>query len=563
MIVLGIHDGHDAGACLMIDGKVVAISSEERRLNKKNFTGVPALSIEAVLMMSGVNASDVKLIAISGLIRTASLSIENDQSRSLMHLLNQMGARSQLGVKIGRAILSRTRRSSALDTYLSEMGFAATPKKIFDHHDCHSACAFYNRPWNEDTTVLTLDGAGDGICATVSLGRGQLLKRLSQTPKYHSIASFMYSGITSYLGMKPYEHEYKIMGLAPYGHPERCLSVFQDLFKIKGLEFSNNSGVSLPEIEALYAKKLKKRRFDDVAAACQAHFEALVTQWVKNAIAKTGCRKIAVAGGAFLNVKANKLIRELNEVESLYVFPAADDGSMPVGAAILGYLDLVRTTGSLMNLQKITTMHLGLAFSEASIKTAIESSGFVSRRMTNEAHEVSELLAQGLIVGRFQGQEELGPRALGNRSILADPRDLRVVRRLNFAIKQRDFWMPFAGSVIEEDASKYIKSVSPGAEFMIEAFDTTKEGATQLPAAVHPFDQTIRPQIVRPHNAEYHALLAGFKARTGVGGLLNTSFNLHGSPIAGSPATAIQTLAQSGLDAVSIGAFLVFQANKS
>lgn len=563
MIVLGIHDGHDAGACLLVNGKIVAFSAEERRLNRKNFTGVPKLSIETVLQMAGVKANQINLIAISGIIRTASLSIEKDQGRSIMHLLNQVGARSQLGVKIGRAVLSRMRKSSALEAYLDSSGLGLIPRKIFDHHECHAACAFFNRPWEGDATVLTLDGAGDGICATVSLGKDTAMKKIAQTPKYHSIASFMYSGITSYLGMKPYEHEYKIMGLAPYGHPERCLKVFQDMFEVRGMDFRNNSGVSLPQIEKVYSEALRKKRFDDIAAACQAHFETLVTAWVKNAIEKTNCRRIVAAGGAFLNVKANKLIREMPEVERLYVFPAADDGSMPYGAALLGHLHLSDAhEKNPIAPQKLNSMHLGLEFTESEVSEAIHASGMSFRKVDHEANEVAELLASGKIVGRFFGREEVGPRALGNRSILADPRDLAVVRKLNFAIKQRDFWMPFAGSVLLEDAEKYIRNANSDAEFMIEAFDTTEEGAKYLQAAIHPFDRTIRPQIVHPSNGPYHAILSAFKAKTGVGALLNTSLNLHGSPIVGSPAIALQTLAQSDLDAISFGSHLVFREPK-
>jgi carbamoyltransferase len=202
-------------------------------------------------------------------------------------------------------------------------------------------------------------------------------------------------------------------------------------------------------------------------------------------------------------------------------------------------------------------MYLGLEFTDAELAASAQASGLSYRRMADPAQELAAMLAEGKIVARFAGREEVGPRALGNRSILADPRDLRVIRKLNFAIKQRDFWMPFAASVLEEDASRYIRNPTPWAYYMIEAFDTTPEGAASLVAGIHPYDQTIRPQLVNGFSPGYRDIVRAFKERTGVGGILNTSFNLHGYPIVGTPEVAIETLKKSELDAVALGPFLV------
>jgi len=292
-------------------------------------------------------------------------------------------------------------------------------------------------------------------------------------------------------------------------------------------------------------------------AACQQAFEELMVQWVKNAIAATGVRKVTAAGGAFLNVKANKLIRELPEVESLYVYPASDDSGTPIGAAILGTLHLCRRKGVEPQLDLPRDMYLGLSFAEEELETAARASGLPYRRMNDSANEVAQLLTEGKIVARFDGAEEVGPRSLGNRSILADPRDLRVIRKLNFAIKQRDFWMPFAASVLDEEKHRYIRNPSDWAFYMIEAFDTTPEGAESLVAGTHPFDRTIRPQLVNDLNPAFRDLIRAFRARTGVGGVLNTSFNLHGYPIVGTPEIALDTLKKSELDVVALGPFLV------
>lgn len=556
MIVLGINDGHDSGVCLLRDGHVVLCSSEERRINSKNYAGIPEQSIKAVFQRTGIDPKDVDLVTLSGKICTTFPTRGHKPIYSVLHLLTSL-ARTEWATNLGRWLLPKLRKRRDLIRCLADHGLADKPIVPFDHHLCHAATAYYHRPWSDPATVLTLDGAGDGICASVNVGRGHDIEVIAQTPKYHSPADGLYSAITALLGLKPYEHEYKVMGMAPYGQPQFCIEQMRQAFSVNGLKFRNHTGRFGPRIRRYFHKKLVFQRFDNICAACQQAFEEMMVEWVRNAIAATGLRKVAAAGGAFLNVKANKLIREMPEVEALYVYPASDDGGTPVGAAILGYLHLCRQQSVEPQLDLPRHMYLGLEFSDAETETAARASGLPYRRMADPAAVIADLLTAGKIVARFDGREEVGPRALGNRSILADPRDLRVIRKLNFAIKQRDFWMPFACSVLEEDAPRYVRSLSPWPFYMIEAFDTTPEGAERLVAGTHPFDQTIRPQVVNGLNPGYHDVIAAFRDRTGVGGLLNTSFNLHGYPIVGTPEVALETLKNSELDALALGAFLV------
>lgn len=556
MIILGINDGHDAGACLLADGRILMVSCEERRRNAKNYAGVPEQSIRAVFERTGVDPKDVDLVTLSSKIRTTFPTRGHKPIYPVLHALSWL-ARSDWATNAGRWLLPKLRKRTALLHCLADCGMAGKRLLPFDHHLCHAATAHFHRPWSDPSTVLTLDGAGDGICASVNLARGEQIDVIARTPKYHSPADGMYSAVTALLGLKPYEHEYKVMGMAPYGQAQYCGNVIKEAFSVDGLKFRNHTGRFGPSIRNYFHKRLAFQRFDNVTAACQEAFEELMVQWVRNAVAHTGVRKVTAAGGAFLNVKANKLIRELPEVESLYVYPASDDGGTPVGAAILGYLELCQAQGREPQLDLPKTMYLGLEFSDEELERAARSSGLPYHRMADPADEVGGLLADGKIIARFNGREELGPRALGNRSIMADARDLRFIRKLNFAIKQRDFWMPFAASVLEEDKFKYIKDPTDTAFYMIEAFDTTPEGAETLVAGTHPFDKTIRPQVVNELNPSYRDLIRAFKRRTGVGGILNTSFNLHGYPIVGTPEIALDTLKKSELDAVALGPFLV------
>ena len=298
---------------------------------------------------------------------------------------------------------------------------------------------------------------------------------------------------------------------------------------------------------------LAGQRFDNISAACQQHFEELVVQWVRNAIRETGLHKIACAGGMFLNVKANKLIRELDEVDEVFFYPAADDGGTPVGAALEAYSRYCESQGIEATRHPLHSFYTGYEWSDDEIGEAIERTEVEDRSEKIEDIEdrIVEHLCKGEIVARFDGPDEWGPRALGNRTIIADARDLEVIRKINFAIKMRDFWMPFAAAVLEEDAGRYLKDARP-ARYMIEAFDTTEE-AGDIVAGLHPFDRTCRPQTVADYNPGWHRILTGFRKETGVSGLLNTSFNLHGYPICGTPEVAINTLLSSGLDALAIG----------
>jgi len=364
--------------------------------------------------------------------------------------------------------------------------------------------------------------------------------------------------------MKRWEHEYKVMGLAPYGRAEYCLDRVEKIIRNhprRRLEFQNLVGACGTRVQGKLRKLLAGQRFDNIAAATQKHFERIVCRWVENAVEESGVARVAAAGGLFLNVKCNQKIRGLDRVEDFFVYPACDDGGTPVGAALVAYHRFCQAEGVKPVKHKLGPIYYGMSYGEEDIRRTLEQKGLLGEAeyVGNEEMpgRIAELVSEGKVVARFDGRLEWGPRALGNRSILADPRDLRVVRRINDAIKHRDFWMPFAPSILEERCEEYL--VEPRfAPYMIESFDTTEKGVDDLIAALHPKDLTVRPQIVRESwNPGYYKVLKEFENITGVGGVLNTSFNLHGYPIVGTPELAVWTWLNSELDGLAIGPYLL------
>ena len=557
MLVLGINDGHNSGAALIEDGRVAAAISEERLKNIKNYSGVPGLTIKKVFDISGLLPQDVDVIAIVSLNRTYAPLKETPLRVRIFEKTSPFVHRHTFS-KLYVRILHKFRSMKELSKILEELDLIEKETVFIEHHQCHAACAYYQRPFDDDAIVLTLDGAGDGLSSTVSVGEGFNIRRIASSTYYDSPGNAMYSEVTAYLGLKRWEHEYKVMGMAPYGRPELCIDKIRELVRVnpkRPLEFQNTSGACNTQVQKKLRKLLAGERFDNIAAAAQKHFEDIVIEWTKNANRETGIHNIVCSGGSFLNVKANKLIRELEEVGKAFFYPVADDGGTAVGAALQAYYDCCERDGIKPERHELEDLYYGAEYSDDAIKKIIDEKGMKAEYIDDIDAEIAGLISKGKIIARFRSRDEWGPRALGNRSILADPRDLKVIRKLNFAIKMRDFWMPFAPAILESRMSEYIVDGRP-AWYMIEAFDTTPE-ADEIAAGLHPYDRTARPQTVNDWNPDYRKVLEEFEKITGVGGLLNTSFNIHGYPIVGTPETAIWTFENSGLDGVALGNYLI------
>lgn len=567
MKVLGIHDGHNASAALLDGGRVVAALQEERLTRRKNEFAFPARAIRWVLESTDTRPDDLDGVAV------ASRHIPYPWTRE--ELLRQY-ADSQGFLRLSRDLLKvtpaallrpylRKRRRSLRERALEAAGLPLERVTWVDHHTAHAAAAYLAGPYGqEDVLVMTADGEGDGICASIRIGSGGRLGSPIATVGYEHSLGGIYSMITYIMGMVPLEHEYKVMGLAPYCRSEpadRGFAAFRDLLRFDdadGLTWKRGPGVPHVFHSVKYFRRLvRELRFDAVAAGLQRFTEEHLSSWVRNAVGATGIRRVALGGGVFMNVKANMCIREMSEVDDVFVFPSCTDDTNSIGAALLvtNTTDPSITTG-----QGIGDMYWGPDIAE-NIDRAVaraEELGFQVEAPSDVDAEVVGLLEGGEIVARAAGRMEFGARALGNRSILADPTHPGVVRTINEMVKSRDFWMPFAPAMLAERAGEYVHNPrNVDAPYMIMAFETT-EARRDFPAAIHPYDETARPQFVRSeHNPGFHRLLRLFAERTGRAVLLNTSFNLHGFPIVSSGEDALHVFENCDLRWLALGPYLI------
>jgi carbamoyltransferase len=575
-IVLGIHDGHLATAALVKDGKLVACVSEERFSRVKNQSGFPAKAIDFVLREGGVTSSELDLAVLAGFdlapIGGTQTSANDGSLRGIYSTISpirnawgsieyHVPAFQSLG-NLGYRLYSRpgfnlTRRER-LKKLRGYLNLSPSKIRVLEHHYCHAYSAMYGPAWSgREFLVMTLDGEGDEICASVNLVQDGKMKRLAVTPKKASLG-WIYAEVTRYLGMKPLEHEYKVMGLAPYAQPESVDKSYKLMRKLVRIGVSNPLIFEAPFRTNLTYRYLRahfaSHRFDWVAGATQKLAEDLITQWISSAVKETGVHRVALSGGVFMNVKANLRVMEMDGIEELFIFPSCGDESNPIGAAWWGY---DKITGE--NPEPLRDLYLGPEFGEAELETTLKAQRFEYQKHGDIEKVIAELVSKGKVVARMKGRMEWGARALGNRSILADPSDWETVRVINNMIKQRDFWMPFAPSILEESEDEYIENPKRmPAPYMIVAFNSKELGRKQFRAAMHPYDFTLRPQIVAEDwNPTYSSLLKNFKKYTGIGGVLNTSFNLHGEPVVCNPSDAMHVLKDSGLQYLAIGDYLV------
>ena len=537
--ILGINGGirpgyQDISAVLMKGGKVVAAIEEERLNRIKHSAGqLPILSILEVLRIANITIDEVSVLAFHGSTWDESIEfvIQN-------HFISQFGK--------------------------------CPPIKRYHHHQCHAASAFYPSGFNE-ALVITVDGSGDGISTQISLGRNGKLELIKQYPRPQSLGMF-YSVFTQICGFTRDADEYKLMGLSAYGNPSVINLDDVLLVDENGYQFNEDfmvrilPGQSSPtRHEILYNHKLVERLnvsrrinkeitepYKNIAAAAQMKLEESMLSMVKKYVKETGINKVCLAGGVALNCLANQKIEELEEVNELFVQPASNDAGISLGAAYLASLDV-----GVVSFEKHSHAFWGNSFSDETIESILIKCQLAYEKMDSLVNFAAEDLANGKVIGWFQGRMEFGPRALGNRSILANPSTKNIQHVVNEKIKFREGFRPFGASVLAEDFQTYFNSNSQEASYMTKVFHVKNEFKDILKGVTH-IDGTCRVQTVKEdQNPLYYALLSEHKMKTGHGVLLNTSFNLNHEPIVNTPREAIASFFASGMDTLYIGNYRI------
>lgn len=564
MKILGIHDGHNASVCLIVDGKIKWVLQEERLRHEKNFDGFPELSIKKIMAIEQLDYTDIDAIILNG----------NHQPKP-MGRLERLEAYNNLGSSknIIKSLLKRIKPIDSLYqkihnrdrvNNLYNLGFHKNKIHFIEHHQAHAAATYYaNNNFEDNILIFTNDGAGDRICATVSIGKNGKMQRIQEVHENHSVG-LLYAMFTFLTGMVPLEHEYKIMGMAPYADAKAARKIaneFHAMFQLSqdGLSWQFIKGKSIYSSLNFFKEFMYLKRFDHLMGGLQLFIEEFLVNWIKSAIKKTGINNIALSGGTFMNVKANKLIMEMEEVHKIFIFPSCGDESNAIGCAY----EYISQVYGYQCIQKLKDIYLGIEWSDETIKESYDIYKFKHNYTIQYYSDIevksAKLLADNNVIARFKGREEFGARSLGNRAILGNPSGQDVIKTINELIKNRDFWMPFASSILDTDIDRYVKiNDKNDPYYMIMTYDTKDEEAKEITGGIHPYDKTIRPQMVtQGYNQAYWNLIKEFKKLTGIGGVLNTSLNLHGLPLVYSPEDAFEVIEKSRLKYLAIGNYLI------
>lgn len=533
MNILGVHIAfnqlnHDPGAALVCDQQLVAICEEERFNRIKTSRGcLPYNSIQAVLKEASLKIQEIDLVVTTGLTRKGQL--EYHVSRFFQHY------------------------------------FGHSPKIEFvEHQMAHLSSSFFFSDF-EEAMCVSCDGIGDGSSGKLAKGKGRHLDIIGDIPPSQSLGNF-YSAITALLGFRQLEDEYKVMGLSSYGAPtvdfSEIISFGPDSYRInEEIFFRGYKPMSLDE--PIYSDKLVKllgpvrtkdekitQRHKDIAFGAQNIVEECLIRIVSKLHKKTGLRKLCLSGGVALNCLANQKLEKLAFVDQLFVQPASSDRGLALGCALFGAQRVKKE----LQIEKVA--YYGPTYSRDEYVLELENCGVTYREVTDPAKEAAQMIADGKIIGWFQGRSEFGPRALGNRSILADPRKAEMKDRINSRVKFREEFRPFAPAVIESRASEIFDIPRPS-PFMTVTYPVRPEWCKKLSAITH-IDNTARVQTVdRQDNPLFFDLITCFEQITQVPVVLNTSFNARGEPIVETPANAVATYFSTGIDALFLGSFLV------
>lgn len=552
MKILGISLGHDSGASIISDGVLKVALNEERLSRKKLHSGYPYSSIEKVLQISNTKISEIDIITIDGKkIDPQNFSDELKFENILKKILGIIGLDkfilgTEIGISFVRFVYSFKNQYEKFKIKKNFMRNGFKGKfKLIEHHYAHAASAYFSQE-KDIGLAITLDGGGEGYCSHVYEAKKNKLSLLHKITSYHSLAIY-YAYITKLIGFTPLKHEGKLLGLAASGNPDEVEKILKKYIKFnkKLLKFENIGGYYIKVYNKL-KKDLKNFSREDISAGIQAHSEKLSIEYITAIIEKFNFNKkvnLFLAGGIFANIKINQKIFELDQVKSCYIFPNMGDGGLSAGAVLGEYFSKNKEYKKI----KIN-MYLGSSYEKLNTETLLNE-----RLKILEVENIYKFMAteleQNKIFGIFHGKMEYGPRALGNRSIICSPKKIEINEILNQKLKRSDF-MPFAPCVLAEDFEKYFQSKFSVEDFKFMTFTCkTKKICDEIAPAIVHLDKSARPQsIFKEDNYFLYNVLAEFKKETGLGMLINTSFNVHEEPIVESYHDAIKSFKESKLD---------------
>jgi carbamoyltransferase len=558
VIILGVWDGHDAGAALVVDGAVVAAVNEERLSRRKLEVRFPSAAIAACLELGGVSGGDVDLVAACGSDVAKTLTrvfpglkeryyrIRRRQtppgtfstlSKRAKYWLTELGPNAPCR-GVSRLMLRRSLQRSGISSRLA----------IYDHHACHAAAGACLSGFQR-AVVVTFDGVGDGRSSTVSVFDGRQLQTLTFTSARHSPGIF-FEHVTNLLNMRELEDEGKVMALANYA-AEVTSNPLEAMLRPDGMRFRTE----VPG-HALF-DRLRRQLWhfpnEQFARMAQDALQRACVDVVREAVRSTGLSHVVLSGGVASNIQVNRRVRLLPDVDEVFVCPHMGDGGLALGAALMASLESGEPASTLPR-----SLALGPEFSRAEMARALADAGLVYDEPPDVADAVTSLLLEDQVVFWFEGRMEYGPRALGHRSIIARADRPDVRDRLNITLKRRVWYQPFCPSILESDARRLFSDWkgSPN-RHMTMAYSVHHACRGQL-AGVLGVDGTCRPQIVEDGcPSAFGDVLRAMQRKGGVGAVLNTSFNIHGEPLVCSPPQAADVFRRSGADAMAIGPYLV------
>ena len=575
---------HDSAACLVVDGEVKSAVQEERFTRVRHDAAFPTNAVKYCIESSGLKPEQIDHVVFYD-----KPFLKFDRILETYLAFAPKGFRSfsrSLPVWLKEKLFQKQVIANALEPIFGDLG----DRLLFsEHHLSHAASAFFPSPF-KDAAVLTMDGVGEWVTTSTSIGRGKTLETLNEIHFPHSLG-LLYSAFTYYTGFKVNSGEYKVMGLAPYGEPKYADMIRDNLinisddgsFSLNMQYFNYCTGLSMTNSKFAGLFGAPARGFDDeltqremdLAASVQKIVEEVMLKISRSIRKETGERNLCLAGGVALNCVANGVLHRENIFDNIWIQPAAGDSGGAVGAALAVYhLGLGRERVLKPNSDAMSGSFLGPEYSHNEIVARLKASGAVFKELTDKeiATTTASALAVGKSVGWHQGRMEFGPRALGSRSILADPRSPTVQRRLNLQVKKRESFRPFAPSVLREDVAEWfdlttdspymllVASVAQNKLNQITTADIEKTGIARLevqrsviPAVTHVDNSARVHTVAQDVNPRYHALLSEFKSQTGCPVLVNTSFNVRGEPIVETPEDAFRCFMRTDIEVLVVG----------